>query len=102
MRGQEFAGASPSDSFRNFVLRIAYETGIGTGQANTSGASSDARGAVRATPGISHALKLASQSSRLQTWTVLVTSSPTRGTFTSAGANPPVFCKRFYRAGQVP
>jgi hypothetical protein len=102
MRGQDFAGARPSESYRNCVLRIAYETGIGPGQANTSGASSDARGAVRATPGISRALKLASQSSRLPTWTVLVTNSTIRGTFTSAGANLRVFCKRFYRAGQVP
>ena len=69
---------------------------------NTHGAPSDARGAVPATRGISLALEKACQSGRLQTWTVLVTNSPTRGTFTSAGANPPVFCKRFYRAGQVP
>jgi len=73
-------GRDFSAEFCSFGLRIAYETAIGPYLANTSGASSDARGVVRATLGIHHTLQMATNPVA-SSWTSLVTNSPTDGTF---------------------
>ncbi len=68
-------------------LRIGYETAIGPLQANASGASSDARGAVRSTPGVNYTLAMATNLATPD-WTALVTNSPARGTFMFTDTGP--------------
>ena len=98
---QERQSASFGESFRSLVLHIAHETAIGPWQANTSGASSDARGAVCATPGINCTLQTATNLAALN-WRALVANSQTKGTFTFTDAKMLAFSKRFYHAAQVP
>jgi hypothetical protein len=78
--------------------RIAYETAIGSWQANRSGAYSDTRGSAGPAPGIHYTLAMATNLSG-PNWTARVTNSQAIGTFTDAKV--PGFSNRFYCAVMV-